>query len=107
MSFKELSNQIKKSREDILAELHSSREKNNVIGILTRDTNELLTTAVTGIEEREGGDHLILLRDRDLHGYPLLRKKINLSNIERIIHFNIDYDDPQYEKVRRKEKFKV
>jgi hypothetical protein len=107
MPFDVVNNQIKKSKEDILAELQYSREKNNAIGIFTKDTKELVTTAVTQIEESSEGDHLIVLRDQDLHGYPLERNRLLLSNIDRIIHFSIDYDDPQYVKVRRKEKFKV
>jgi hypothetical protein len=107
MPFDVVNTQIKKTKEDILAELQYSRERNNAVGIFTKDTHELVTTAVTEIAENPEGDYLIILREQDLHGYPLERPRLLLSNIERIIHFDIDYDDPQYVKVRRKEKFKV
>jgi len=107
MSFDVVSNQIKNRKEDILAELRQSCEKNTAIGIFTKDTHELVTTGVTRIVETPEGDYLIMLREHDLHGYPVERPRLLLSNIERIIHFNIDYDDPQYVQVRKKEKFKV
>jgi hypothetical protein len=102
-----VSHQIKKSRLDIIAELKSSVEKNNALGIFLKDTNELVTTAVMSVEETADGDFIIVLRDQDLHGYPLERNRLSLNNIDRVIHFSIGYDDPQYVKVRRKEKFKV
>lgn len=103
----QVGNQIKNTREDILAELQSSLRKNNVIGITMKDTKELITTAIVNIENEPEGDPTVVLRDHDLHGYPLERNRISLNNIQSVIHFSIDYDDPQYVKVRRKEKFKV
>jgi hypothetical protein len=100
--------QIKNTPVDILAELQRSVLKNNAVGIIVKDTKELITTAVVEIKTSEGAeDSTIILRDQDLHGYPLERKNLLLSNIDKVIHFNIAYDDPQYVKVRRKEKFKV
>ncbi|HYC86722.1 MAG TPA: hypothetical protein VEB86_15925 [Chryseosolibacter sp.] len=107
MPFEVVNTQIKNRKEEMLAELQFSREKNNAIGILTKDTHELVTTAVTEIAENSEGDYVIVLRDQDLHGHPVERTRLLLSNIERIIHFNISYDDPQYVKERRKEKFKA
>jgi hypothetical protein len=107
MAFEIVNNQIKKTKEDILAELRNSVVKNNAIGIFIKDTNELVTTAVKNIEETSEGDFTIILQDQDLHGYPLERNRLQFSNIERVIHFSIGFDDPQYVKVRRKEKFKV
>jgi hypothetical protein len=100
--------QIKISKDDILAELRHSQEHHNVIGILVKDTHELITTAITGIEPwGDSNDYIVQLFDQDLHGYPVDRTELLLSNIDRIIHFNIPFDDPQYVKVRRKEKFKA
>lgn len=99
--------QIKKTREEILMELKSSQEKNTAIGIFLKDTNELVTTGVISIIETPEGDFTIVLREEDLHGFPVERNSISLANIDRVIHFSIGYDDPQYVKVRRKEKFKV
>jgi hypothetical protein len=72
-----------------------------------KDTHELVTTAVTEIEDANDGEFIIKLMEQDLHGYPLERNQLLLSNIDRVIHFNIPFDDPLYVKVRRKEKFKV
>lgn len=107
MTSLQVGNQIKKTREDILTELQNSLLKNNAIGIITKDTSELITTAIVNIEPETEGDSTIVLREQDLHGYPLERNRISLSNIQSVIHFSIDFDDPQYVKVRRKEKFKV
>lgn len=108
MPFEVVNKQIKITKEEILAELQHSLQSNNVLGIFIKDTHELITTAVTEIEESEAqGDYIISLMDQDLHGYPVDRNRLLLSNIDRVIHFNISFDDPQYVKVRRKEKFKV
>jgi hypothetical protein len=108
MPFDVANNQIKISRQDILDELKHSQLRNNVIGIFLKDTHELITTAVTEIEETQAADdYIISLMEQDLHGYPLDRNRLLLSNIDRVIHFSIAYDDPQYVKVRRKEKFKA
>jgi hypothetical protein len=108
MPFEDVNRQIKISKEEILAELQYSLENNNVIGIFLKDTHELITTAVTEIEENTLlDDYVIVLMDQDLHGYPLHRNRLLLNNIDRVIHFSISFDDPQYVKVRRKEKFKV
>jgi hypothetical protein len=107
MPFEVVTKQIKKTRQDILVGLQISLERNNAIGIFLKDTNELITTAVTEIEDDLNGDFIISLQHHDLHGYPLDRNRVLLSNIESIINFNIPYDDQEYVKVRRKEKFKV
>ena len=108
MPFEAVSNQIKNNRDEILAELQHSLESNNAIGILLKDSKELITTAVAEIEEDAvTGNHLVILREQDLHGYPIYRNKHQLSNIERVIRFNIPFDDPQYVNVRRKEKLKA
>jgi len=99
--------QIKNTKDEILDELQHSLRNNNAIAILIRDTHELITTAVTGITDGSEGEFVITLTDEDLHGYPIYRNQLLLSNIERIIHFDVAFDDPQYVKVRRKEKFKV
>jgi hypothetical protein len=105
MPFEVVSKQIKKTREEILAGLQVSLQKNNAIGIILKDTNELITTAVTEIEDDLSGDFIVSLQDHDLHGFPLQRNRLLLSNIESIINFNIPFDDVEYVKVRRKEKF--
>src|SRR5687768_13693505 len=108
MPFDIANKQIKNTKDEILAELQHSLRNNNAIAILVRDTHELITTAVTGISADDSeGEFVIKLMDEDLHGYPLDRPLLLLSNIERIIHFDVAFDDPQYVKVRRKEKFKV
>jgi hypothetical protein len=108
MPFEVANSQIKVTKEEILAELQYSLQHNNVLAIFVKDTHELLTTAVTQIEEKEAeGDIVIRLMEQDLHGYPVERNLLYLSNIDKVIHFNIPFNDPQYVKVRRKEKFKV
>jgi hypothetical protein len=107
MPFEVVAKQIKNTRDEILAELHESIKKNNVIGILIKETKELITTAVIDIEEDPSGEVLIILMEQDLHGYPISKNPLLLSSIERVIHFNLSFDDPQYVKVRRKEKFRV
>ena len=108
MPFDIANRQIKNTKDEILAELQYSLRNNNAIAILVRDTHELITTAVVGITADDAeGEFVINLMDEDLHGYPLDRPRLLLSNIERIIHFDVAFDDPQYVKVRRKEKFKV
>jgi hypothetical protein len=108
MPFEVANNQIKITREDILAELQHSLHNNNVIAIFIKDNHELVTTAVTEILENSSeGDYLIRLMEEDLHGYPLERNQLWLSNIDRVIHFSIPFNDPQYVKVRRKEKLKA
>ena len=107
MAFDTAYSQIKKSKEEILQELKLSLEKNNAVGIFIRDTRELITTTVRNIEDQPDGDCKVMLHHQDLHGYPIERTALKLSNIEKVIHFNIDYNDPDYVKVRRKEKFKA
>jgi hypothetical protein len=108
MPFEVANKQIKITKEEILAELQHSLQHNNVIAIFIKDSHDLLTTAVTAINENSSdGDYVISLMQQDLHGYPLERNQFLLSNIDRVIHFNIAFDDPQYVKERRKEKFKV
>ena len=108
MAFEVVNKQIKVNKEEILAELQYSLQTNHVIGIFLKDTHELVTTAVTFIEETPtDGDYTVSIMEQDLHGYPLDRNRFLLSNIDRVIHFNIAFDDPQYVKVRRKEKFKA
>lgn len=108
MPYEVVNKQIKKTQEEILAELHHSVEKNNVVGIFLKDTHELVTTAVSLIEKDSfTGTYIINLLDEDLHGYPIAKNRILLTNIERVIHFNISFDDPQYIKIRRKEKLKA
>jgi hypothetical protein len=108
MPFEVLNKQIKINTSDILEELRHSLEHQNVIGILVKDTHEMITTAITGIEPwGDSSDYIVQLLDQDLHGYPIDRTELLLSNIDRVIHFNISFDDPQYVKVRRKEKFKA
>lgn len=107
MPFEAVDKQIKTATDDILTELQLSIEKNTVVGILLKDTREFITTAVSDIERLDNGDILITVMDEDLHGYPISRKKFYISNIDRTIHFNISFDDPQYVKERRKEKFKT
>ena len=108
MPFEIAHRQIKNTKADILEELRRSFEKKNAVGILVKDTNELITTAITEIEGDISSEKVIVhLMDHDLHGYPLDRKTLLLSNIERVIHFNILFDDPQYVMVRKKEKLKL
>ena len=108
MPFDIANRQIKNTKDEILAELQHSLRNNNAIAILVKDTHELITTAVTGITaDHVVGEYVISLMPEDLHGYPLERPELLLSNIARIIHFDVAFDDPQYVKVRRKEKFKV
>lgn len=108
MPFEIAQRQIKNTKADILEELRRSFAKKNAVGILIKDTNELITTAVIEIEGDVASDEVIIhLMDHDLHGYPLDRNILLLSNIERVIHFNILFDDPQYVMVRKKEKLKL
>jgi hypothetical protein len=108
MPFEVANTQIKTTQDEIMAELQHSLQHNNVIGISLKDTHELLTTAVTEIvESKDVGDFIISLMAEDLHGYPVERNRLLLSNIDRVIHFSISFDDPLYVKVRRKEKFKT
>jgi hypothetical protein len=107
MPFEVISRQIKNTKEEILEELQASLQRKNAVGIFIKDTNELIPAAVTEIKTDPSGEFLIQLMDHDLHGYPLSRTQLLLSNIDRVIHFNVSFDDPQYVKVRIKEKFKA
>jgi hypothetical protein len=107
MPFEVTTSQIKNNREDMLVELQQSLESQNVIGIILKENHELITTAVAALKEDITGDYIIQLMDQDLHGFPVERNMLLLSQIERIIHFSISFDDPQYVKERRKEKFKI
>src|SRR5687767_11250087 len=107
MPFEVVSKQIKKTKEEILGQLRYSLEKNNAIGIFIKNTNELLTTVVVNIEDEQDGDFVINLKQHDLHGFPLLKTSYLLSDIGSVISFNIPFDDPQYVKERRREKFRI
>jgi len=108
MPIKVINEQIKISPNDILAELQASKQKNTAIGIIIKDTHELITTAVINIQPHHSeGEFAVQLLDQDLHGYPIEKTTLLLSEIERVIHFSISYDDPQYVKERRKMKFNV
>jgi hypothetical protein len=108
MPFEVLNKQIKITRDDILAELNHSLQSKNAIGIFVKDTHDLITTAVIDIAEDQAiGDYVISLLDHDLHGYPVERTRLLLNNIDKVIHFSISFDDPQYVKERRKAKFKA
>jgi hypothetical protein len=107
MAFEVVSKQIKKTKPEILAVIKHSLEKNNAIGILIKSSNGLITTAIEDIEDDLSGDVIISLKQHDLHGYPLQRTRFMLSDIESVIHFNVPFDDPQYLKVRKREKLKA
>lgn len=107
MAFNTVHKQIKTTPEDILAELHKSLQTTTVVGIFLTDPPELITTAVKHISEHTDGSTQIELMPQDLHGYPVERNVIPMELIQRVISFNIPYDDPQYQKERRKEQFKV
>ncbi|HYG00962.1 MAG TPA: hypothetical protein VD927_00895 [Chryseosolibacter sp.] len=107
MAFDSVHKQIKTDKNVILSELQHSLETTTVLGIFLKDTNELVTTAVKSLTEEPSGDWLVTLMCQDLHGYDIENPNILLSNIERVIPFNINFDDPMYTRERRKEKFKV
>ena len=107
MAFDTAYDQIKNSKEEILRELKLSLQRNNAVGVFVKDTRELITTAIRNIEDEVDGDHKVILHHHDLHGYPIERTTLLLSNIEKVIHFDVDYDDPLYVKERRKEKLKA
>jgi hypothetical protein len=107
MPFEVITSQIKNNRDEILSELRYSLESKNVVGIILKESHELITTAVAALEEDATGDYIIQLMDQDLHGFPIDRNVLLLSSIERIIHFSISFNDPQYVRERRKEKFKT
>ena len=107
MAFDSVHKQIKTEKDAILSELRHSVEATTVVGIFLKESHELITTAVKSLREQQSGDWTITLMEVDLHGYPIDENQILLSNIERVIPFNITFDDPIYTRERRKENFKV
>lgn len=107
MAFDSVHKQIKTEKDAILSELQHSAETTTVVGIFLKESRELITTAVRSLEEQQSGDWMITLMEVDLHGYPIEDNRILLSNIDRVIPFNITFDDPMYTRERRKENFKV
>jgi hypothetical protein len=99
MSFEVASLRKKKDQQEILDELTQSLHNTNVLGIHLKGEEEMITTAVVSIQE-SGNNKLIQFKDYDLHGYPLARNPVFLSEIKSVIHFNTKFDDPVYVQIR-------
>lgn len=107
MAFESVRKQIKTTPEDIFVALQQSADDQTVLGIFIKEPASLITTAVKNLSENTGGDIIVELMESDLHGYAIENPVVSLHNIDRIIAFNIRFNDPQYERERRKERFKV
>lgn len=91
---------VRRERQEILQELIHSIEKTNVLGISLKGQEDLITTAVVGLRDSATGDKIVTLRDYDLHGYPLSRSEVFLSEIKSVIPFKTLFNDPVYMKIR-------
>ncbi|MBT1703474.1 hypothetical protein [Chryseosolibacter indicus] len=91
---------VKRDRNEILQELFESKEKTNVLGFYLKGEHKLITTAVVDIGFSEVSEPVIQLRECDLHGYPLFKSQIPLSEIDGVIRFNTLYNDPVYVRIR-------
>ncbi|HYG03572.1 MAG TPA: hypothetical protein VD927_14085 [Chryseosolibacter sp.] len=90
-----------REKNEIIVELENSRSENNVLGFFLRGEDELITTAVEEINGF-GNDIHVQLKSLDLHGYPIGRNPVPLSEIRSVVHFNTKYDDPVYMKIRQR-----
>ncbi|MFZ6010658.1 MAG: hypothetical protein ACOYXT_09945 [Bacteroidota bacterium] len=102
MPFEIVLKQIKNTEQEILQELIQSLRRNNVIGILLKGSKELINTAVVKIEDDDRGQRWVILKQHDLHGSPLRRTRFPLSSIDRVIRFNIPFNDPRYRDKRKR-----
>jgi hypothetical protein len=92
-----------KDQSEILQELTHSLNHTNVLGIFLKNEEEMTTTSVKAIDYTDKGI-IINLNDQDLHGYPIERTRIPLSEITSVIHFNTCFDDPVYVQIRMRRK---
>lgn len=90
------------NREEILAELFASQQRNNVVGLFFKDEDEMLTTSVRNIGDAENGDKFIHLQSSDLHGYPIKKTPVLLSEIKSLIPFKTLFDDAVYVRIRER-----
>lgn len=102
-----IEHQIKRNRGEILEALRRSLRNNTAIGITIRTSKDMFTTSVLDIENHIDGRVTIVFQPVDLHGYVLQRDSYPLDDIERVIHFNIPFDDPVFISVRRKEQLRA
>lgn len=92
-----------KDKGEMVSELLNSKIENNVLGLFIRGEEELLTTAVTDVIDA-GDDKIVHLRTTDLHGYPVAKNPVLLSEIRSVVCFKTRYDDPVYLKIRQRRK---
>jgi hypothetical protein len=100
MSFKVTAVKVEKNRMGVLTELIHSQHHTNVLGIILRGKKQLLTTAVRNIKDCGNNDKEVYFRETDLHGSPIYKNPVLLSEIEGVIHFNTLFDDPVYVRIR-------
>lgn len=92
----------KKGNNEILEELIHSVQKTNVLGLFIEGAEEMITTSVVQVTETEDGNKLIYFQSCDLHGYPLERNPVLLTDIKSVIHFKTLFNDPVYVRIRQR-----
>lgn len=92
----------KKGKSEILEELIHSAQKTNVLGLFIEGEEEMITTSVVQISETENNIKLIYLQPCDLHGYPIDRNPVLLTDIKSVIQFKTLFNDPVYVRIRKR-----
>jgi hypothetical protein len=86
--------------DEILAVLQNSRETGSVVGIFAISLGPtMVMTAVDQIVDIKN-DKIILLKETDLLGMPVLEEQIFLSEIVRVHAFKTCFDDPAHVRLR-------
>jgi hypothetical protein len=91
----------KKDKNEILDELIQSAANHNVLGLFFDGAEEMITTSVLDITDA-GENKVVCFEKTDLHGYPLERNPVMLSEIRSVIHFNTRFQDPVYAAIRQR-----
>jgi hypothetical protein len=91
---------VKVGPSEILPELLHSIERTNVVGLFVSSQEEMITTSVLKVSGDEKQTY-VYLQDHDLHGYPIEKNPILLSEIQKVIPFRTLFNDPVYVNIRQ------
>lgn len=81
--------------KEILKHIHASAETGCVLKLELKDAKNPVITAVDEVSEDQ-----IVLKPTCLYGYPLEKRMVALSEIERVKRFKTQFDSPLFSKLR-------
>jgi hypothetical protein len=81
--------------------LIDSMLRGTAIGIKLRSSSVLIATAVISLDMFNGQDNWVEIKPYTLYGSRVKETIIHLSQIESVIPFTVQYDDPVYVRLRQ------